>query len=215
MKCTILFDLDGTLIDSTEAILESFHKAFRFFGKEPPEDKQILTLIGHPLDFMFRHLGIKENVEEYVTRYKVEYRKIFKEKTKLLPTAREALKEAATFAKLGVVTTKTGKYSRELLEYMGLMSYFGVLVGSEDVLHHKPHPEPILKAMHHLESDLQNSFMVGDTCLDMEAAHAANITGIGVSCGYGSKEHMQKCSRHLFATPLEGVAFIKRVCQLV
>ena len=60
MDKIILFDLDGTLIDSTEAILESFSVAFKTFGETVPEDKRIEAEIGHPLDLMFPTLGVAQ-----------------------------------------------------------------------------------------------------------------------------------------------------------
>ncbi|MCD6211629.1 MAG: HAD hydrolase-like protein, partial [Sulfurovum sp.] len=144
----ILFDLDGTLIDSTEAILESFTVAYKTFQEEVPADDLIKAEIGHPLDHMFSTLGVKEDkIWDYVHAYKMHYRKIFCAKTVLLPEAREAVELASQHATLGIVTTKTAKYSIELLEHMGLMDYFEVLIGRENVEHPKPHPEPIQKAL--------------------------------------------------------------------
>ncbi|MDH5465714.1 MAG: HAD family hydrolase, partial [Thiovulaceae bacterium] len=60
MKPIILFDLDGTLIDSTEAILESFHNSFLFHKEDARDDEAIKALIGHPLDVMYKELGIEE-----------------------------------------------------------------------------------------------------------------------------------------------------------
>ncbi len=183
-RVTILFDLDGTLIDSTEAILDGFYYTFERFGQRLPPKEDILALIGHPLEFMFVHLGAKENIEKYVQTYKDRYRIISKEKTTLLLRAKEAIAKAAKFANLGVVTTKTGLYSKELMEHFGLMRYFGCLIGREDVVYPKPHPEPIFKAMHRLQAHLEHTWMVGDTCLDVEAANAAGIASIALKCGY-------------------------------
>ena len=67
----ILFDLDGTLIDSTEAILESFHNSFRIHEFKSPRDEQIKALIGYPLDVMFESLGVhSDNVWDFVATYK-------------------------------------------------------------------------------------------------------------------------------------------------
>ncbi|MBU1643309.1 HAD family hydrolase, partial [bacterium] len=118
---TILFDLDGTLIDSTEAILESFHHSFDFHNHPHVSDEAIKALIGHPLDVMYTELGIEEaGVWEFVHTYKEHYREISTQKTVLLPKAREAVEEARKFARLGIVTTKTGKFSRILMEHFGL-----------------------------------------------------------------------------------------------
>ncbi|WP_295421190.1 HAD family hydrolase [Sulfurovum sp.] len=205
----ILFDLDGTLIDSTEAILESFHVAFKTFNDAVPDEALIKAEIGHPLDHMFLTLGVtEEKVWEYVHAYKMHYRKISCAKTILLPHAREAVALASRHATLGVVTTKTAKYSIELLEHMGLMHYFEVLVGREDVEYPKPHPEPIQKALAKLPCVTDNIWMIGDTCMDMLCARDANVFGVGVACGYGNRERLSECSDHIYQNAFEAVTFI-------
>ena len=205
----ILFDLDGTLIDSTEAILESFGVAFKIFETEVPADELIKAEIGHPLDHMFSTLGVEETkVWDYVDAYKMHYRKISCAKTVLLPQAREAVELASKHATLGVVTTKTAKYSIELLEHMGLMRYFDVLVGREDVENPKPHPEPVHKALSKLQSVTTKCWMVGDTCMDMHAAKAAGIESIAVTCGYGTEAVLSQCTENIHKNALEAITFI-------
>ena len=206
---TILFDLDGTLIDSTEAILESFRVALEQFGEVGFEEEAIKAEIGHPLDVMFRTLGVSEaEVWDHVRAYKEHYRKISSVKTVLLPHAKEALTLASQHATLGVVTTKTALYSRELLEHMGIMDYFGVLVGREDVTHPKPHPEPVLKAIKALGVERAGCWMVGDTPMDIEAAHASGIQSVGVLCGYAKAESLRTLGVPVVANALEAVQFI-------
>jgi phosphoglycolate phosphatase len=208
----ILFDLDGTLIDSTEAILESFGVAFKTFKDEVPADELIEAEIGHPLDVMFRTLGVnEEKVWDYVHAYKMHYRIISCSKTVLLPYAREAVELASKYATLGIVTTKTAKYSIELLEHMDLMSYFDVLVGREDVEHPKPHPEPIQKALLKLPTVTNNIWMIGDTCMDMICARDANVAAVGVTCGYASNDTLSKCSENICKNALEAVRFITKI----
>jgi len=205
----ILFDLDGTLIDSTEAILESFGVVFRIFEDNVPLDELIKAEIGHPLDVMFMTLGVdEERVWDYVDAYKMHYRKISCAKTVLLPDAYEAVELASKYATLGVVTTKTAKYSVELLEHMGLMSYFEVLIGREDVEHPKPHPEPIQKALLKLPTVTNDIWMIGDTCMDMLSAKHANVGGVGVTCGYANRKTLSECSDNIYENALEAVGFI-------
>jgi len=205
----ILFDLDGTLIDSTEAILEGFRVTFEKFGKNYPGDKEVKKLIGLPLDIMFENLGVKENVWDFVMTYKKHYRKISKQKTFLLPFAKEALKEASTFARLGIVTTKTGEYSKELLEHFGILNYFEVLIGREDVENPKPHPEPILKALHKMKASKEAAWMIGDTCLDMVSAKEAGINYVGVKFEYENEKNMKRCAEIVKADVLKAVEYIK------
>jgi len=206
---TILFDLDGTLIDSTEAILESFHRSYTVLGGENPSDEAIKALIGHTLEDMYLHLGIpQQDVDTYVQTYKEHYRVISKEKTVLLPGAREAIETAASFARLGIVTTKTGLYSRELLEHFEVMAYFEILVGREDVTHPKPHPEPVYKAMKHLEAEPGKCWLIGDTRLDADAARRAGITCVGVLSGYDNAEQLLALTPFIENSALEAVRFI-------
>ena len=88
----ILFDLDGTLIDSTEAIVSTFHYTFDVHNAMHPSDEAIMALIGYPLDIMYAELGVaEEKVWDYVATYKEEYRKISTLKTELLACATEAV----------------------------------------------------------------------------------------------------------------------------
>ncbi|SFZ99084.1 Phosphoglycolate phosphatase [hydrothermal vent metagenome] len=212
MKKTILFDLDGTLIDSTEAILESFESAFKAFGQDVPKSDEITAQIGYPLDVMFSRLGVDEDkIWDYVAAYKMHYQEIACEKTTLLPGAREAVELASTFATLGVVTTKTGKYSIELLENMNLMSYFDVLIGREDVTNPKPDPEPILKALQTLPKDTLGIWMIGDTCMDMQSATRANVESVGLTCGYGTEESLKKCTSNIEKNAFDAVSYISNI----
>ena len=208
----ILFDLDGTLIDATEAILESFSVAFTQFGSTIPDENLIKAQIGYPLDDIFASFGVEDIViEAHVQAYKHHYRKISCAMTKLLPRAREAIELAATQAILGVVTTKTGKYSIELLEFMNLMHFFDVLIGRENVTFPKPNPEPIEKALHQLPKVTSSVWMIGDTCMDMEAASAANIDSIGVLCGYGQEEDLLSCTKNIMKNSYDAVSHIMAI----
>ena len=206
----ILFDLDGTLIDSTEAILESFGVAFKTFNTPTPSDEEIKSLIGLPLDIMFEKLGISEEKKwDYVDAYKNHYRKISTKKTILLPYAKESIIKASKIAKLGVVTTKTSKYSAELLEHFGVLKYFDVLIGREDVKHPKPHPEPILTALTKMNATNEKVYMIGDTCLDCMSAKEARINSIGVCSGYGCETNLNKCCEKVYKNSLEAIEKIK------
>ena len=210
MNTVILFDLDGTLIDSTEAILESFHHALGVhrYGAEVT-DSMITSQIGHPLDVMFAGVGIPDKlVEAHVNSYKLYYREISCLKTVLLPNAREAIEEAAKIATLGIVTTKTGQYSRELMEHFGVMDYFKVLIGREHVENPKPHPEPVLKALEMLQGAKASTWMIGDTRLDIEASKRAGIESVAVTSGYDNMEQLLTLTDIIEPDALSAVRFI-------
>jgi len=206
----ILFDLDGTLIDSTEAILESFHNSFELHNYPHPSDEAIKALIGHPLDIMYADLGVDEDlIWDFVATYKEHYRKISTQKTELLEFASQAVLLANEFATIGIVTTKTGRYSKVLMEHFELMQYFEVLIGREDVEKPKPDAEPILKALDVLEDKSEDIWMIGDTKLDLISAKNAKVNSIGVLSGYDTKKTLEKYTDFIFENSFEAVKFLK------
>ena len=212
MSTVILFDLDGTIIDSTEAIVETF---FYVFDKKGFENKiiehDIKRLIGYPLDIMFESLGVEHSFShEFVDEYKLRYREISCEKTILIENAVKSLEIASKFARLGVVTTKTAMYSHPLLNHLNVGHYFECLIGRENVTHPKPHPEPIYKAMESMNLDLKENdiYMIGDTKLDLMASSNAGIKGIGVLSGYGTQEELSLYSDKIFKDTLDAVNYL-------
>jgi len=213
----ILFDLDGTLIDSTDAIVSTFHHSFKemdynFTGT----DEDIKSLIGYPLDIMYLELGIpQEIVWDYVHAYKERYRIISKQQTELLEFAKEAIQLANTFARLSIVTTKTGLYSEELLEHMDVMQYFEHVTGREHVENPKPHPEPIHRTLDLMNiTNTCNIWMIGDTELDLIAANSAGINSVGVLCGYGKEDTLKEHTSYITKNPLEAVKLIKSLSEI-
>lgn len=210
----ILFDLDGTLIDSTDAILESFYHSFKelkfdFTG----EDEDIKNLIGYPLDEMYKGLGVSDELKwDFVASYKEHYRKISKQKTILLNNALQAVRLASSFARLSVVTTKTRKYTIPLLQNLEILEDFEIVTGRENVQNPKPNPEPILTTLKQMNYDekVNKVYMIGDTILDLIAAQKAGINSVGVLCGYGKKDDLEKYTSNICETALEAVEFIKK-----
>ena len=209
----ILFDLDGTLIDSTEAILDSFKKSYESLNLPYPGDDIVKEQVGHPLPDMFASLGLNQDlIDLAVKRYKENYRRVHTTKTVLIDGAKEAVERAYSFAKLAVVTTKTGKYSIELLQHFGLLKYFEVVIGSEDVKYHKPHPEPIITALKKMNTTPSESvYMIGDTCMDMESAKSANIKSIAVEFIYEDIDRLKECSTIVYKNVKEAVEYIYKL----
>lgn len=211
MKNTVIFfDLDGTLVDSTSAILESVDFAFKHFNRQTPEDNEIKALIGYPLEIIFTKLGVSQDkAMEYVDTYKIYYKDISIIKTKLLQNAKESILLANSFAHIGIVTTKNGISSKRLLDHFGVLQHFDVVVGRENVLNPKPSPEPIYKALESLKSIQDNVWMVGDTILDAKAAINAKVNIASVLCGYGKESDLREITNNIFLDTLEAVKFIQ------
>ena len=211
MKKIILFDLDGTLIDSTPAIMHSFKSAFSYFNDTNYNEEKIKSLIGYTLDDIFLKSGVKkEQIQEYIKIYKQEYRKVFLQQTTLLPHSIKALELAKEFAVLGVVTTKSSESSKILLKHLKIFDYFGAIIGREDVVYPKPNAEPILKALKILNGNLDNSFMIGDTSLDVLAAKNANINYVALTYGYESEDSLKKNADIIKEDVYKAVEFIHK-----
>jgi phosphoglycolate phosphatase len=209
---TILFDMDGTLIDSTPAILESFDAAFKKMGVNFSDFENIPPLIGYPLDIIFTKLGLQtDKIDEFVAAYKEHYKTVATKKTALIKGTEEAVKKAHEFASLGIVTTKTSLYTKEILEHFNLLKFFKTVIGREDVKNPKPHPDPILKALSLLNADNKNAWIIGDTILDLMAARDANINSVGVLCGYGKEEDLARYTNIISKDTLEAVQYIKNI----
>ena len=209
----ILFDLDGTLIDSTEAIVSTFLHSFNqlnfdFTGNE----EDIKNLIGYPLDIMYKDLGVdEERVWDFVDTYKQRYKIISKEKTLLLENAYEAVELASKIGRVSVVTTKTRMYTMPLLDHFNITQFFEIVTGRENVQNPKPHPEPILITLEQMNYDkeIHDVWMIGDTKLDLIAANQANINSIGLLCGYGSEEELKEYTNIIKQNSLEAIQFLK------
>ncbi len=209
----ILFDLDGTLIDSTDAILSTFNHSFQELNFDfKGNDEDIKSLIGYPLDIMYARLGVEESkVWDFVDAYKNRYRIISKEQTTLLENAYEAVELASKIARVSVVTTKTRAYTMPLLEHFNIAQFFEIVTGRENVQNPKPHPEPILTTLEQMNYDkkLHDVWMIGDTKLDLIAANDANINSIGLLCGYGEEEELRKYTNFIETTALDAIKYLK------
>lgn len=206
----LLFDLDGTLIDSTQAILESFVNASLFFGYNfKGREEEIQALIGSPLREMFIKMGLPQGeIEECVKLYRSNYERIYLQKTILLPKVMDSFKMLPSSYLLGVVTSKSSFFSKKILENLGMIKYFFRIVGIDDVKEPKPSAEPIFKALEGLEYDKSQVYMIGDTFFDMQSAKNADVMGIGVQGKYD--KNLKEYTDFVFEDIHQALEYIKQ-----
>jgi pyrophosphatase PpaX len=187
---TILFDLDGTLINTNELIIESFLHTLNSYYPSKYQRTDVLPFLGPTLYETFGSLN-PEKMEEMV---KV-YRKFNHEQHDLLVTEFETVFETVKTLqeqgfKLGIVTTKIRDTVNMGLKLTKLDQFFDVVVTLDDVEHAKPHPEPILKALAQLGSSPEETIMVGDNHHDVEAGKNAGTRTAGVSWSVKGREYI-------------------------
>lgn len=186
----VLFDLDGTLIDSGIDLVNSVRHALAQVAPERalPEADEILALVGNPLELFVRHFGWPDDPEStrrFVDSYREHYAVHFNDHTRLYPGVEEtlsALRKAG--ARIALVTTKHQQQADFTAERTGLARWFDYIHGWREDRQHKPHPEPVLLTCAALGVEPGASLMVGDTELDIEAGKAAGAATCAVTHGF-------------------------------
>ncbi len=174
---TILFDLDGTIIDTNELIIQSFLHVFKDSSRD-----EIIPHMGKTLGEQLQILSGQEEVEDLVKAYRaynVENHDALIGDFPYVKEVIEALHDAGI--KMGIVTTKMRKTSLRGLDRLGITDYMDAIVTIDDVEHAKPHPEPVLKAMSIMGANPAATMMVGDSAADIQAANSAGVISTAVA----------------------------------
>jgi pyrophosphatase PpaX len=189
---TILFDLDGTLIDTNELIISTYlHTLEKYFpGKYTRED--VLPFLGPTLHEVFGEMDpdrVEEMVLEYRTYNLANHDALVKEFVGVMETI-ETLKNKGY--KLAIVTTKREDVAFKGLRLMKLDSYFDVMIAYDHVKKVKPDPEPIFLALEKLGSKPEEALMVGDNFHDVLAGKNAGTKTAGVAWSIKGREYLAK-----------------------
>ncbi|KEQ22070.1 pyrophosphatase PpaX [Paenibacillus tyrfis] len=190
---TVLFDLDGTIVDTNELIIQSFLHTFEGITKEPVTREHIVPNMGRPLIEQMVFFSGREQVDDLVQKYRAFNIAHHDELVREFPYVRETVaKLHAAGVKLGVVTSKIRQTTEMGLKLTGLYDYFGTIVTVDDVENPKPDPEGIHKAIRELGGDLSSALMVGDSHYDIEAAHNAGIPSVAVAWSLKGTEYLKQ-----------------------
>lgn len=208
MSRAVLFDLDGTLIDSASCVAMAFRESFSRHGLRVPDAPEVVALMGIPIERSFAMLDPRAADpalrDGLITTYREHYRRLAPSHVRAFPGARELLHALrAAGSPLAVVTSKKSGPARENCEQNDLWEFVRVLVGSDDVTHHKPHPEPALLALSRLGVVGAEAIVVGDATFDMEMARAAGLRAIGVGWGAHRAEDLRSAGAEAVAATVE------------
>jgi pyrophosphatase PpaX len=210
----VLFDLDGTLIDSIELILNSAKYAFRDREGHVPSDAEWLTGVGIPLTTMFqRYARDAADVDTLIAKYR-EYQLANHDRLvrsyHLVVETVDGIRAAGH--PLAIVTSKTGWLAQRGLDTVSLGSHFDVIIGCDSCERHKPDPMPVQVALERLGYQPSDAVFVGDSIYDMQSGNAAGVTTIAALWGPFTREDLAPSNP---AHYLERIADLPRLLESV
>jgi phosphoglycolate phosphatase len=190
----VCFDLDGTLVDSKDTILDSTKAALDQLDISYKIDEDVFTsMIGMHFVDIFERMKIKvTDFEKFITIYKSLYFN-FMNSSNLYPDVREILKYLNKHQiKVSLLTTKVQDQAEKIINHFNLRSSFNYLMGRRDGLDHKPSPDPLLHICKELKVEPSQTLIVGDTELDIQCGKNAGSKTCGVLFGYRTEEQLEK-----------------------
>jgi pyrophosphatase PpaX len=176
---TVLFDFDGTVMDTTDVIIGSWQHTFMTFeGKERPVE-DIVKTFGEILSHTMTKMLPDVDTEEAIDTYRSYHRDNFGERISVFEGVPELLIELKKRNyKTGLVTSRLSGTTWEGLRQYGLQDFFDVVVSCDDTDKHKPDPAPVNIALERLGSKPENAVMLGDTMFDILCARNAGVTSV-------------------------------------
>lgn len=189
----VLFDFDGTVVDTGEGILKSLQYSFAQMGREVPKTDDLKKFIGPPVYYSFTHFyGVSEDeVSVYIKKYRERYKEKGIYESRLYDGMKELLCELKDRGvKLAVASSKPEHLIYSVADYLGITHLFDVIVGVKvDDSNHSSKSGLILEAISKLScEDKSKVLMVGDRCFDIDGATGAGVDSCGALWGYGDNE---------------------------
>lgn len=189
----ILFDVDGTMVDSVPDLADAVNYMLGQIGREPHPESKIRHWVGNGVEKLVKRalmddLDAEPEAAEFeaaMPHFREAYSKQVCERSCLyegVDSALATLKERGF--NLGCITNKAEEFTVPLLKQLGIYDYFGLLVCGDSLSEKKPHPMPLLHTAKHFDVEPRDALMVGDSISDVKAARAAGFNIICVSYGY-------------------------------
>lgn len=194
----ILFDFDGTLVDSSESIFRTFTSVLDKHGFPAWGREKVVRHIGIPLRSLF--YKVDPNLDAQGLGAMIKSFETFSGQqdvstVRLQPGTRRTLDSLSGRSKLGIVTSRRSTGARRVLDFFGLEAHFSTIIGIENVEKPKPDAEPIRLALQRLSVDPQEALMVGDTPDDVESARRAGVFSVGVTTGVFTADRLAGADR--------------------
>ncbi len=202
-KKLVIFDLDGTLIDSVPDLASSVNFMLKSLGREEFSEDIIRFWVGNGAEVLVKRalsgdVKIDENIDEEtlkkaMTVFLNHYNENLANKTYLYPNVKETLQELKKQNYfLTIVTNKPYKFVKPILEKLEIIDYFPYYLGADSLDEKKPSPKPLLEVCKYFGVDKNKAVMVGDSKNDILAANNAKMDSIAVKYGYNYGEDISK-----------------------
>ena len=188
----IIFDLDGTLVDSLTDITNAVNYAVKPIGMGGQSEDMIRPLVGGGISGLLSQLVVESNtvfLGEAVERFISYYSEHTADHTSAYPGVDEVLRQFSGYY-MGLISNKREQLVKKILSELGLDPYFGQIYGSDSAEEKKPSPVPIIKMMESFGVTAGEAMIVGDGEADIGAGKAAGITTVSVTYGYRTKEQL-------------------------
>lgn len=188
----VLFDLDGTLIDSIGLLLACVHHAFE--GRTPaPTDEEWIATLGTPLRAQLSaYIDSDEEIEAVTSKYRTFQREHHDLLTADYPGVRETLVELEKRGHpMGVVTSKSNEMMDRGLAWLGALEMMGTRIGMNSCELHKPDPTPVRIALHELGYEPQEALFLGDSPHDIKSGNAAGVISVAALWGPFTREQLE------------------------
>ena len=192
----VVFDLDGTLVDSYRAITDSLNHARAGWDLPPLTEEQVRLQVGRGLEALIADLVGPDRVSEGVRRFRERYAEVYATGTRLLDGVGETLERlAASGYRMTVASNKPARFSRLILEQFNLAHRFDTVEGPDTAGTTKPDPAMIRRCLRAMDVTSAEAIYVGDMVLDVESGQAADVGVILVAGGSSSADSLSDTGR--------------------
>lgn len=193
MKRLIIYDLDGTLVDTRKDIAAAANHMRGEMGKPPLRPREIEKFVGKGLHHLVKNcLGTEKTkeIEKGAKIYRAYYAEHMLDHSRLYPGVREVLEHFRS-RKQAVITNKPNPFSRDLLSALGVGGYFEAIIAGDSEFPKKPHPAAVISVMKNLDIGPAGTLFVGDSGVDMQTGRNAGVTTVAVAHGFEGEDELK------------------------
>jgi phosphoglycolate phosphatase len=200
----VLFDFDGTLVDSYPAITASVNHVRSLYGLPPLPEAEVRRHVGRGAAYLLERTVPQGDLTANVEAYRAHHPSVLRSGTTLLPGAADALRVLHGHGfRLGVCSNKPVAFTRELAAYLGVAPYLDVLLGPEDVARPKPAPDMLLASLPRLGLPAAEVLYVGDMVVDVQTARGAGLAVWVVPTGSEERDALARAHPDRLLSGLE------------